>query len=259
MDVYMSFWSIGNNAIKPAVVMTQKSVELIKRYYNGVHLITDEQGAETFKDIDWLSVSTELESLPKEYKDVWSLGKLKAFNIIANKHKPFMHIDYDFFLLRKVPDYIEQADVFFQSKEDLAHFKSYCLDSIYNECEELPFECNSRLSTAFNCGIIGGNNYDFFKKYTELSLETVLNSCNRDFWLGDIKDLRSKYDCFRPATKALLAEQYFGAYVCMLMNITPTLLIDGPYYVDKHQNDLFIHLYGRFKARNTYEAKIKLL
>lgn len=256
----MSFWSIGSGAIKPAIAMTKKSVELATRYYGGVHLITDRKGAETFKDVDWLSISTELEALPKEYKDVWSLGKIKAYNIIAAKGRPFMHIDYDFFLLNRLPEKIETSDVFFQSKEDFKHFKTYCLDSLYNECDILPLHNKLQIDTAYNCGVVGGVNYDFFQRYTEQSIECILDSRNSQFWLGDNKLLSQKYNCFRAhATKALLAEQYFAAITCHEMGIIPSFIVDGSYYTDRDENEFFIHLYGRHKTSSAYKARVKFL
>ena len=256
----MSYWSLHETAPKSATIMTKKSVELAKRYYPGVHLITDCQGAETFCDLDWLSISTELETLPKEYKDVWSLGKIKACNIIASKHKPFIHIDYDFFLLKKLPEHFEASNVLFQSKEELVHFKTYSLDSIYSECQNLFIKDIPRLDVSYNCGVIGGNNYNFFKQFTERSLNCVLDPCNRNFWLGCGDYLTKKYQNFSTySTKALLAEQYFAAATCKEMNITPSLLIDGQYHSDGAENDQFIHLYGKGKTKKAYSTRVEYL
>ena len=90
---------------------------LAKRQYESVNLIGDKKGIDLLKHLDWSSISEELEDLPEGYEEVWSLSKLKAYNIIAQKGEPFFHIDFDFFLLKKLPDNIETAQVVFQNKE----------------------------------------------------------------------------------------------------------------------------------------------
>lgn len=186
---------------------------LAKKHYGGVHLIGDKRGIELLRHLDWSSVSDELEELPEGFRDVWSLSKLKAYNIIAQKNEPFFHIDFDFFLLKRLPNEIETANVVFQSRETrLNSDLNYNTDVFHRDIKYLPVRrdrTNSGLDikprvVAYNCGIVGGTDIGFFKLYSELAIKCVLSQENRSFW----QDTELK-----PISKPILAEQYYASLI----------------------------------------------
>lgn len=230
-----------------------KFIEYTKKIYSEVHLVTDNAGADTFKNMGFTSIDTVLENIPnhKEIKNhIWCYGKLYGINYIANKNEPFFHLDYDFFLLDKIPNDILSAEVVFQSKEDaLLEFynKNFFIQNCKNKYLNKNLDFNN-LNYAYNCGIVGGQNYTFFKKYTEFSMKMIQDLENKDFWFTNYK----KFPNFFEFTKSILAEQYYAALYAEEMNISPTFFWDTTNY--KPSKAIFfkqrraLHLYGDYKT-----------
>jgi hypothetical protein len=279
----MSFWTGANQGDgafsdkynntyrnKIAAELTLKSIESIKAAYGEINLITDNKGAEIFGCYDWTTIDTSLEQLPKEYGEVWSLGKLKAFNIIANKGEPFFHFDHDVFINKRLPPEIESAGVVFQSPEYIYSKYHYDLPLFIRGgvCPHRLIPDNftsvndtgdiTRDIVAFNCGVVGGLDVDFFKFYSHTALEMVLHPANAKLWLTPNSVwMAERPKTFMSWTKAVLAEQYHAAVTCNYLNITPTFVVPQPYDQTKMIRDWetgierfnYVHLFGGFKSR----------
>ena len=86
MKAYYSYWSKGyiSQVDDFYLDMSKLSAFYAKKNYGEIHLVTDSVSVDSLKNIaDWTSISTELDSLPKEYSHVWSLGKILTFKIAA--------------------------------------------------------------------------------------------------------------------------------------------------------------------------------
>ena len=236
MKVYMSFWT-QEDTLKSYQFFKILKVALYyaKQHYNEIHLITDYRGEELLKDIfSWSSITTELESLPREYKNVWSLGKIKSYDIIADRGDPFLHLDYDVFLVKELPIDLINADIFCQSIErecnimyKLVEFEKYCINKFYED----KFKTN----WAPNCGIIGGKDLDFFKKYAELALKSILAKENIEFW-GTPYYIHSDI-------KSCLAEQYYLAVASNIFNKKiKSLFSRSNYNIKIHSKSGYVHL-----------------
>src|SRR5262249_40034698 len=95
------------------------SVETARRHYPDTSLVTDDEGTELLLDrlrLPFRHVSLELNHLRSQDADWWALGKLPAYRI---QPPPFVHIDADVFLWRRLPARLESAAVFAQSPETL--------------------------------------------------------------------------------------------------------------------------------------------
>jgi len=299
MKVYMSHWTIpttreliqkytnGNNDFPHEVEMVKKSVELLNKAYGEVHFITDNEGAKKFSSIEWASVDTSLNDLPKEYYHTWSLGKIKAYNIIAQKGEPFLHFDGDFFINQRLPKDIEEKPIIFQNTE-AAHFNdNYVLYTFrwfcpfkhlastnnyftLNSQENCSKEYNGLLpSNAFNCGIVGGSDLDYFFNYSESSLRTVFDPFNKPFWTKNFRELKRYHEGMRSWTLAILAEQYYASLVADQMGKSPYFLsypntadpliekriidwlgsdqLEFEFNEEETNKFKWIHLYGHFK------------
>lgn len=238
MKVYMSFWT------QDKVLEDYKFIDILKvalyyakQHYKEIQLITDYKGEELLKNIfNWTSLSTELESLPKEYKDVWSLGKIKAYNLIAEKGDPFLHFDSDVFMIKPLPKNLLNSDIFCQSIEQNCYlsykiykFDKYCINKFY------PDNINIINHTwSPNCGIVGGTDLDFFKTYSETALRLVLDESNKIFW---IKNTLPSH------LKSCIAEQYYLGLIASSLNkkVTPFLRLKGLKVLDL-EPDTYIHL-----------------
>lgn len=236
MKIYMSFWSKAyrdtpRQDLDLIKKITDFNVKNINNIYGKVHFVTDKIGKEIFKDTPWASIDLSLESVPVEYNEVWSLGKLYAYYHICNVTDHFLHLDYDFLILDKLPKYIEEADIVLQSKENTTKI-DYRTEDFHKRCTKKYIAtdfCPER--TAYNCGIIGGKNMIFFREYSLSAITLVTDKANKDFWLKCNKS--SGYSSF---TKAVLAEQYYISLVLKHLNLSPTLVWDTYNYNPSDEN-----------------------
>lgn len=236
MKAYYSYWSKGYRK-KPDefyLNMTKLSAYFAKKNYKEIHLITDSESYEDFnKIVKWDSISTDLDILPEKYSHVWSLGKILCFKIAAERNDHFIHIDSDVIIWERLPDFIDKADIFCQSREGhVSEWKS--INSLYSLKNKYYISNEIKPYISPNCGIIGGKDLEFIYKYASTALNLVLDKENADFW---IKDNLNHFE------KAVLAEQYYLAICAEKFNKYITyLLLDGSEEECKHKK--YTHLLG---------------
>jgi hypothetical protein len=200
--------------------MAKISIKNFKKYYKNVYLITDLDGLEAFKDIDFTQVYPILEDIKKEYKDVWSIGKLYAIKYISQKGEQFCHADFDFLITKPLPDKILNANIFVQSIESNIEKIGYNIDLYEKLCKKKYLAENLISNKAFNCGIVGGKDCSFFYEYSNTAIQMVEDIENKDLWLKNHPE-------FKSWTKAVLAEQYYLACALKKRNIYPILIFDN--------------------------------
>lgn len=223
---YLSYWSKGYQKIpnKDIINWHKLSSFLCMKHYGEVHFVTDSYSVELFKDIKFNSVSiidNNLKEIPDEYNHVWSLGKMKAFSFIADKGDPFLHVDYDVFLWKKLPEFIEKSEIFVQNKEVLkdSELTYYEVEKMLTECKFKNFSVCDLPDYGFNNGIFGGKDLEFIKAYCDSSFEFVMNEKNKSFWTQETKkNFNWKF--------AVLAEQWYLACYAKIKNKKVTCLFD---------------------------------
>jgi hypothetical protein len=184
--------------------LTQSAVNALRKNYDEVYLITDYEGEKLFKDVGFKKIFNYLEDLPQEYREIWSLGKLKSYNIISKIGDPFFHIDYDFVIQNKFPDYIHKIPILSQSVEIDLEKLGYHLEKMMNGLTKKNFLNFSKPKIAYNSGITGGNDLDFFLKYSESALDIVFAEENKSFWLTPYRNLGLTH-----WSKSTFIEQYY--------------------------------------------------
>jgi hypothetical protein len=166
------------------------SVQTARKHYPEVALVTDRQGARVLVEqlgLEFTEVSTELEALREADPRWWALGKLYAYRA---QRRPFVHVDADVFLWKRLPEIVEYAPVFAQSPEPVSGNGVYQPGSIRQRLESLggqvPEEWRwymTQLSqTAACCGILGGNDVGFLQYYASLAIEVVTHPRNQGTW-----------------------------------------------------------------------------
>lgn len=182
MKPYQTCWSPGYHKQGDFNHNLYKlSAYYLRKRYGEVHLISDNQGARFLEDIGFDSIDTSLESLPKVGSVIWSLGKVKAYELIAEKGEPFLHADNDVFLLKKLPDKIEKAGIFAQHIEKnidtfykLEHFhKNLPIKGVLGK--------EPMIKDAANMGIFGGRDLDFVGRYAREAYCLATEPANLNF------------------------------------------------------------------------------
>lgn len=258
MKFYMSYWHtdmtskyLGSNTkfLDEAKDFYKVSAYLIKKHYGNINLITDFRGAEELKNIaEWDSIDLSLETLPKEYKKVWSLGKIKAIRNLSLKKEPFLHIDHDVFITKKIPNTILNNELILQSFDSLP-LKGVLSIFFNTQCRNKYLAKDTIPSKHYNCGIIGGYNLKVIGEFADSSMKMVLDQDNKKCWLDD----NENEFLLQYFSKALIAEQYYLSAFIQNKQLKPTLLIDGNYYPKESDIDYgYLHLYGEKKYKYKY-------
>lgn len=139
------------------------SVLYAKKWGFRIELITDLYGEKQFKDFPFDKISTELEFLTFKGKS-WVQGKVLA---IALQNEPFIHLDWDVFLLKKEVVFTLKSfkeDLLVQSVDtDELFVNNYreLLTNLHWHMDFTPYHIKGLHKThkkAFNCGVMGFNN-----------------------------------------------------------------------------------------------------
>jgi hypothetical protein len=168
------------------------SVHAARQHYPETALVTDRAGKRLLVEqlgLPFSEVSTALERLREHDPGWWALGKIVAYGVQTS---PFIHIDSDVYLWKRLPEHLEAAPVFGQWPEHFVAQQSYYrpedIEAALNATGGiLPVEwewarsCGPDLR-AENCGIIGGTEVAFLRHYARTALELVERPENAAAW-----------------------------------------------------------------------------
>ena len=200
MRAVWSFWSKPFNAYygqiwcKPLhhLLAWGLSLRTAGRHYPETVLVTDLPGKKLLVDqlgLRFSSVSTELEQLNHVDPGWWSLGKLLAYSL---QDRPFVHLDSDVFLWKRLPRHLLEAPVFTQYPESIrpndSTYRPQDIEWAFAEERlKLPEEwewvrSNRNGLLAECCGILGGWNVEFLTHYARTALDMVVREENAPAW-----------------------------------------------------------------------------
>ena len=250
MKIYHSFWEGGyKNVDEDLYNMHKLSALTALKNHGNITLITTERGKEFLKDIPYTNIELFEEEIPYEYSRVWAISKLFAYKQIVNKNQPFLHIDYDVFLFKKLPDNIMNADVICQNIEDEYCVNgTYCLPSFLENCKN-KYLLDGSLKYAYNVGIFGGNNISAIKYYVDEVMKLLFDQYNKDFWVNENHNNNHWF-------YSVIVEQLYLSYCMKKININPTVLFESYPYEPKSKELGYTHLMGMKNCRETME-KVK--
>lgn len=228
MKPYLSYFKFNSHLRykldQEIIDMHKICIHYLKKHYKEAHLITNQEGKKMLGHLDFTSISCdfdEYEEIFNQYKDVWSLGKLFSYKKISEKGEPFIHVDNDVFLLKKLPIELTNSGLFAQSQEadvwswyGLENFFKYCKNKYIAE----KFKFNNYYNS-INMGIFGGNDLDFINQYASSAINLVLDPENKGFWL-DFNAYDTNWN------KAAIAEQYYLYLWLQFKNKKITFLSD---------------------------------
>lgn len=150
----------------------------LRKFYENVELVTDEVGyrylIEKLK-LPYSSVRVELDCINTYPSSLWAIGKLYTYGI---QNEPFIHVDGDVYIWGKFNAEIESSGLLAQNKDIVnGHYIAG-----YSRLKDLKFSFPEILAASpdeirslqgSNAGIIGGNNFDFFKDFSKKSFEFI--------------------------------------------------------------------------------------
>lgn len=171
------------------------SVLIAKNSYGNVHLTTDTEGAKILVEqmgLPYDSVSTSLDGL-NVHHGLWAYGKILTY---LEQNEPFLHIDFDVLLWRKLPDRFNNRKIIVQHLESnpaphdegdkRRNWYYYTYDQVWetlNAHIKMP-PCMKHVADcgAYNMGVFGGNDLDTIKSYASMVQEIVTSPDNKAGW-----------------------------------------------------------------------------
>lgn len=201
MKIVQTFWSgSSSNIIKDTFGWYAPEYHLmswalscfqLRKFYDDVVLYTDEKGRElliNYLKLPYTKVVVNLDELNKEDSDLWAMSKIYTY---SKQDEPFLHVDGDVFIWEAFDKEFLKGDLIAQNKEiGTTGFYESMFGNIEKKLVFLPEEIKAIREKntsifAYNAGILGGQNIDFFKKYTTLCFKfieknkTILNKVNK--------------------------------------------------------------------------------
>jgi hypothetical protein len=166
------------------------SYETARQHYADTALYTDDFGASIVVDglgLEFGEVSTALNSLSEFDTSWWSMGKFVA---MQRQSRPFVHLDYDVYLWKRLPQQLESAPVFAQHPEEVEIGQPYYHPAVVESALQqlqgtwLPAEWewyrrSGEPQIAPCCGIIGGSHLEFMHYYASQAMRFLSHPCNQ--------------------------------------------------------------------------------
>ncbi len=198
MKAIWSFWTKPYSAQRKATWLSDKqhllawvlSLETAKQHYAETWLYTDDAGARLLVEelaLPFTQVSTALNALAHVNPEWWALGKIYTYHL---QTEPFIHIDNDVFLWKRLSQRLEKAAVFAQNPEPFtlgsSHYKPEQIEHSLQHATGawLPdewqwYQRSGPSQRAECCGIFGGQRLDFIHHYASSALRLVDDPTNR--------------------------------------------------------------------------------
>lgn len=151
----------------------------LKEFYKSVELYTDREGKNFLIDklqLPYDKVYVVLDNLNEFSPRLWALGKVYTYSL---QNQPFIHVDGDVYIWKKFQDRIEKAQLIVQHKEENYEHNLRSAQKLINDGFNFKKELdpmNDAEITEVNAGIIGGNNIDFFQRYTKEVFDFIVNN-----------------------------------------------------------------------------------
>lgn len=206
------------------------SCSTFKRFYSDVELYTDECGHELLINklkLPYTRCHIVLDSLNNYDEELWAIGKLFTY---AQQEEPFIHTDYDVFIWKKFPNWLEQSPLIAQHLEKEYPYSIKVIDDAIAKFHWLP-DCITKSENKYNeanAGILGGTDINFIREYCEIAFKLI--DKNADV----IKNL--KY----PGMVNTVVEQYL--YLCL------SLYKDTPIRYAFENVDSRFQRFGKFES-----------
>lgn len=187
-----------------------------KEFYGEVNLYTDSKGESTINKILGIPYSNFINSfdnLENTNEKLWALPKLYTYSV---QKKPFIHADTDVYIWDKFPNDLINSSLFCQNIEENFPIYSEALDEILTQFDWIPTELINSLYKhkkilAFNAGVVGGNDLEYFKK---------LHSRSKKF----INKNEHYFDKIDVGIFNMIYEQQLGYAIADKKNIVPNPL-----------------------------------
>jgi len=231
---------------------TALSVLCASRQFPKVEMVANDFFIEMFKKLKLpiTSYSNKMNDMKDVSRFFWAYGKLMAY---CEQTEPFIHLDNDVFLWQKFPKRILNAELCFQSHEPM-NVEGYKYYDMLRPCfaaapiKPQKIVDNEVTDFAYNCGICGGHNLDFFHEWKECSEEYIFAEENQLLFYQEYANVLIHQNLFH--------EQYFAASLIKMhgMRNKVQVLAEDAMEIDKKIK--YTHLWGTTKKGGNWMSRV---
>lgn len=193
MNIVQTFWSCNKKNLfntnfgwlspEYNIISWALSCLQLKHFYKNVTLYADSVATKLLIDsleLPYTNVVCNLDDLNEYHAGLWALPKIYTY---SKQDAPFLHIDGDVYIWKAFENKLLAGDLIAQNQEagteyyenKIQHLEKY-LTYLPKEITEDRKACNP--IHAYNAGIFGGGDIEFFKSYTHKAFEFVNNNIN---------------------------------------------------------------------------------
>lgn len=246
----------GFNKFSDFLFTTALSIFCASRHFKEVQFISSDWGVNLMKQLKLpiTDYSNKLNEMKEVSRFFWAYGKLLAY---ADQTKPFVHIDNDVFLFDPLAPKILNARLCFQSHEpmNLVGYHYYnLLRPCFNKAKIKPqiIVDNPVTDFAYNCGICGGHDLDFFKEWIECSKKYIFAPENQDLFFKKYGNVIIHQNLFH--------EQYFAASLIKAHDLRSEVKVIHKDAKKAGQNPKrkYTHYWGTTKTDRANMARVRM-
>jgi hypothetical protein len=250
-----SFFHKGGYSTFPDFLYTTAlAVWCARRHFDEVEMVSNDWGIQMFKKIG-LPITHYNDKL-NEMKDYsrffWAYGKLLAY---CEQTKPFIHLDNDVLLWDPLPKRILRAELCFQSHEpfELPGYSYYNL--LKKPWAVMPVRPqkivdNEVSDFAYNCGICGGHNLEFFEEWRQCSKEYIFAEDNQELFFREYASMLIHQNLFH--------EQYFAASLIKMHKLRGKVRVLDPDAGQIEKKLKYTHFWGTTKKDFSMQRRVYL-
>lgn len=243
----------GFRKFEDLLYTTSLSVLLASRQFKEVQMMSSVWGINLFREIGLpvTEYSDKLESMKGVSRSFWAYGKLIAY---TSQPQPFVHIDHDVFLWEQLPKRLLEAELCFQSKE-FFHLDGYgWYDLLKPSWRKAPVRPaiivdNEINDFAYNCGICGGSNLEFFKEWRDCSSQYIFAPENQENFFERFPSVLQHQNLFH--------EQYFAASLIKARGLGSRVEVLADNVDDIEKVMKYTHLWGTTKRKEDMMKRVK--
>lgn len=185
MKIVQTFWSGYKNPLvddfgwkspQEHLMSWALSCLSLKENYDEVVLYTDSIGYHVLKELlglPYTNIILQYDNLscPEQH---WAYPKILTYSL---QNQPFIHVDGDVYLPKRLATSIESSGLIAQNKEIGTPYYKNMVNAIIQSNIHIPNLLNEELKrdsiSSYNAGIIGGNDIEFIQKYCQAALKFI--------------------------------------------------------------------------------------
>ncbi|WP_165045561.1 DUF6734 family protein [Dysgonomonas sp. ZJ709] len=185
MKVVQTFWSGGKNPLKNIFGWAEPQYHLmswalsclsLREHYDEVIMYTDSTGHKLFSEflkLPYTEIIIQYEDLVCQ-EAYWAYPKLLTYSL---QKEPFIHVDGDVYLPKRLSPEIEIGDLIAQNKEIGTSYYRGMMDTLMASNVIIPDflkkELQKKSISSYNAGVLGGNNIEFIQKYCHAAFDFI--------------------------------------------------------------------------------------